>query len=118
VNDYRKLNSNTVKDRTPLPLPDEILGHCAKAKYWGKIDMTNSFFQTKVAKEDIAKTAVRTPWGLYEWVVMPMGLSNAPATHQRRVSEALKDLLGSICHVYLDDIIIFSDSLEEHCDRV
>jgi len=118
VNDYRKLNSNTVKDRTPLPLPDEVLGHCAKAKYWGKIDMTNSFFQTKVAEEDIAKTAVRTPWGLYEWVVMPMGLSNAPATHQRRVSEALKDLLGSICHVYLDDIIIFSDSLEEHRARV
>ena len=80
--------------------------------------MTNSFFQTKLAKEDIPKTAVRTPWGLYEWVVMPMGLSNAPATHQRRVSEALKDLLGSICHVYLDDIIIFSDSLEEHCERV
>ncbi|KAK4702014.1 hypothetical protein P7C70_g4211, partial [Phenoliferia sp. Uapishka_3] len=114
VNDYRVLNTNTVKDRTPLPLPDEILARIAKAKMWGKIDMTNSFFQTKVAEEDIEKTAVKTPWGLYEWVVMPMGLCNSPATHQRRVNEALGALIGDICYVYIDDIIIFSDSLEEH----
>ncbi|SGY32169.1 BQ5605_C002g01326 [Microbotryum silenes-dioicae] len=118
VNDYRELNKHTIKDRTPLPLPDDILSTCSNAQFWAKIDMTNSFFQTKMAEEDIHKTAVSTPWGLYEWTVMPMGLCNAPATHQRRVNEALQGLLGTICFVYLDDITIFADTLEEHKARV
>ncbi|SGZ27798.1 BQ5605_C026g10191 [Microbotryum silenes-dioicae] len=118
VNDYRELNKHTIKDRTPLPLPDDILSTCSNAQFWAKIDMTNSFFQTKMAEEDIHKTAVSTPWGLYEWTVMPMGLCNAPATHQRRVNEALQGLLGTICFVYLDDITIFADTLEEHEARV
>ncbi|SCZ91000.1 BZ3500_MvSof-1268-A1-R1_Chr1-3g02463 [Microbotryum saponariae] len=118
VNDYRHLNRHTIKDRTPLPLADDILSTCSKAQFWAKIDMTNSFFQTKMAEEDIAKTAVSTPWGLYEWTVMPMGLCNAPATHQRRVNDALHGLLGTICFVYLDDITIFADTLEEHEARV
>ncbi|SGY12237.1 BQ5605_C011g06436 [Microbotryum silenes-dioicae] len=104
----------TVKDRMPLPLPDDILLTCSNAQFWAKIDMTNSFFQTKMAEEDIPKTAVSTPWGLYEWTVMPMGLCNAPATHQQRVNEALQGLLGTICFVYLNDITIFADTLEEH----
>ncbi|SGY12017.1 BQ5605_C011g06360 [Microbotryum silenes-dioicae] len=118
VCDYRVLNEGTVCNRTPLPLPDEILSICSKARFWGKIDMTNSFFQTKMAEEDIPKTAVITPWGLFEWTVMPMGLCNAPATHQRRVKEALGDLIGNVCFVYLDDITIFADTLEEHERRV
>ncbi|SGZ32086.1 BQ5605_C043g12069 [Microbotryum silenes-dioicae] len=118
VNDYRELNKHTIKDRTPLPLPDDILSMCSNAQFWAKIDMTNSFFQTKMAEEDIHKTAVSTPWGLYEWTVMPMGLCNAPATHQRRVNKALQGLLGTFCFVYLDDITIFADTLEEHEARV
>ncbi|SGY48584.1 BQ5605_C001g00666 [Microbotryum silenes-dioicae] len=118
MNNYRELNKHTIKDRTPLPLPDDILSTCSNAQFWAKIDMTNSFFQTKMAEEDIHKTAVSTPWGLYEWTVMPMGLCNAPATHQRRVNEALQGLLGTICFVYLDDITIFADTLEEHEARV
>ncbi|SGZ33170.1 BQ5605_C041g11939 [Microbotryum silenes-dioicae] len=118
VNDYRELNKHTIKDRTPLPLPDNILSTCSNAQFWAKIDMTNSFFQTKMAEEDIHKTAVSTPWGLYKWTVMPMGLCNAPATHQRRVNEALQGLLGTICFVYLDNITIFADTLEEHEARV
>ncbi|SGY96140.1 BQ5605_C036g11545 [Microbotryum silenes-dioicae] len=114
VNDYRKLNEHTIKDRTPLPLPDDILLTCSNAQFWAKIDMTNSFFQTKMAEEDIPKTAMSTPWGLYEWTVMPMGLCNAPATHQQCVNKALQGLLGTICFVYLNDITIFADTLEEH----
>ncbi|SGY57336.1 BQ5605_C006g04258 [Microbotryum silenes-dioicae] len=71
-----------------------------------------------MAEEDIPKTAVATPWGLFEWVVMPMGLSNAPATHQRRVNEALSSLIGKSCFAYLDDITIFSNSIEEHWTHV
>jgi hypothetical protein len=114
VNDYRELNQNTVHDNFPLPRVDEILADCGRGKIFGKIDMTNSFFQTRVHPDDIHLTAVRTPWGLYEWVVMPMGGCNAPATHQRRMTDALRKLIGVICHVYLDDIVIWSATVEEH----
>ncbi|GAA5999199.1 hypothetical protein JCM11641_001366, partial [Rhodosporidiobolus odoratus] len=106
VNDYRELNGNTVKDRTPLPIPDEVLADAALAKYYGKIDMTNAFFQTPMDEADIAKTAIKTPWGLFEWTVMPQGLCNAPATHQARVNEALRHLVGVCCQAFVDDVII------------
>jgi len=76
--------------------------------------MTNSFFQTKMHPDSIKYTAVNTPFSLYEWLVMPMGLRNSPAVHQQRVFSTLRSLIGKICHVYLDDIIIWSNSLEQH----
>jgi len=94
------------------------LSDCAKGSIWGKIDMTNSFFQTRVHPDDVKFTAVMTPFGLYEWVVMPMGCRNAPATHQRRMNQALRKYIGKICHVYLDDIVIWSSSVEEHRKNV
>jgi hypothetical protein len=118
VNDYRNLNHATVPDKYPLPRIDDILADCAKGKIWGKIDMTNSFFQTLVHPNDVKYTATLTPFGLWEWVVMPMGLRNSPATHQRWVTIALRDLIGRICHVYLDNIIIWSQSLAEHEQNV
>ncbi|TFY53536.1 hypothetical protein EVJ58_g9399 [Rhodofomes roseus] len=118
VNDYRMLNDNTVPDAHPLPRVDDILADCAKGRIWSKMDMTNSFFQTRVHPDDVAKTAVSTPLGLYEWLVMPMGLRNAPAIHQRRVTAALRSYIGRFCHVYLDDIVIWSDSVEEHARHV
>ena len=89
VNDYCTLNSNTVTDSHPLPCVDDILADCAKGKIWSAIDMTNSFFQTWVHPDDVFLTAVTTPLGLYKWLVMPMGLQNSPAIHQRRVTAAL-----------------------------
>jgi hypothetical protein len=74
VNDYRNLKRLTVPDNYPLPRIDDILTDCAKGKVWGKIDMTNSFFQTLVNPDHIKYTATLTPFGLWEWVVMPMGL--------------------------------------------
>jgi Reverse transcriptase (RNA-dependent DNA polymerase) len=118
VNDYRQLNVNTVPDHYPLPRVDSILSDCAKGKIWSKLDMTNSFLQTLVHPDDIHLTAVLTPFGLYEWLVMPMGCRNAPATHQRRMNLALQHLIGRICHVYLDDIVIWSQSLSEHVINV
>ena len=114
VNDYRQLNTNTITDSFPIPRVNEILADCACGKYFATIDMTNSFFQTRMHDEDIELTAVNTPWGLYEWVVMPMGIKNAPAIHQRRVSAALRPWIGRICHVYIDDIAIWSKTMEEH----
>lgn len=118
VNDYRALNANTVPDNHPLPRIDEILRDCAKGKIFGKIDMTNSFFQTRVHPDDIKYTAIDTPRGLHEWTVMPQGGRNAPATHQRRMFIALRGLIGKICHAYLDDIIIWSETVAEHAKNV
>ena len=78
------------------------------------MDMTNAFFQTRVHPDDVHLTAISTPLGLYEWLAMPMGLKNAPAIHQRRMTAALRKYIGKICHVYLDDIIIWSQTVEEH----
>lgn len=90
VNDYRQLNSNTVVDSHPLPRVDDILTDCAKGKLWAVMDMTDAFFQTKMHPDGIPLTAVTTPFGLYEWVVMPMGLRNSPSVQQRRLTAALR----------------------------
>jgi hypothetical protein len=82
VNDYQKLNSVTVPDHYLLPQIDDILADCTRGKVWGKIDMTNSFFQTLVHPDHVKYMATLTPFRLWEWVVMPMGLRNSPATHQ------------------------------------
>lgn len=114
VNDYRILNTNTIMDSYPLPRVDEILADCGRGKVFSIVDMTNSFFQTLVHPDDVHLTAVSTPFGLFEWLVMPMGLQNAPSIHQRRVAHALRGLLGKFCHIYIDDIIIWADTVEEH----
>lgn len=114
VNDYRQLNANTVTDSHPLPRVDDILNDCAKGHIWSTIDMTNAFFQTRMHPNDVHLTAVNTPLGLYEWLVMPMGLKNAPSIHQRRVTAALRHLLGKICHIFLDDIVVWSVTLDDH----
>jgi hypothetical protein len=82
------------------------------------MDMTNTLFQMKMKLEHIPLTAVTTPFGLYEFVVMPMGFRNAPSIHQRRVTRALKAYIGKFCHIYLDDIVIWSDTVENHLRHV
>jgi hypothetical protein len=68
--------------------------------------------------DDSHLTAVTTPFGLYEWLVMPMGLKNTPSIHQRRVTSALRDHIGKICHIYIDDIVIWSENIDEHIKNV
>ncbi|RXW12160.1 hypothetical protein EST38_g13695 [Candolleomyces aberdarensis] len=114
VIDYRQLNRNVRLDKTPLPQVDNILADAAKGKYWAKFDMTNSFFQMRMHPDDIPLTATSTPLGLFEWTVMPMGFKNSPRINQRRMRWALAQYIGKFCHVYLDDIIIWSSSLQEH----
>ena len=118
MNDYRQLNSNTVTDSFPIPRVNEILADCAQGKVFATLDMTNSFFQTRMHPDDVPLTAVNTPWGLYEWVVMPMGIKNAPAIHQRRVTAALRPWIGRFCHVYMDDIAVWSNSLDDHSENI
>jgi len=118
LNDYHQLNKNTVMDSHPLPHIDDILNDCTKGKIWATINMTNSFFQTQMHPDHIPLTAVTTPLGLYEWLIMPMGLKNTPAIHHRCVTLALRQYIGKICHIYLDDIVIWSNSIEQHEQNV
>ena len=118
VCDYRRINENTVPDNYPMPKVSEILSDCARGKFFCKIDLKDSYFQTRVHPDDIYKTAVSTPRGLYEWTVMPMGLRNAPAIQQRRLESALREHLRRIVHCFLDDIVGWSGSLTEHVANV
>lgn len=112
--DSRRLNQSTKKDDYPFPNMIGILQRIEKSKYFSVIDLSESYYQ--VALEDSAKdkTAFRTNKGLYRFVVMPFGLTNAPATMARLMSRVLGHDLEPKVYVYLDDIIIVSDSLEEH----
>ena len=80
--------------------------------------MTNSFFQTQVHPDDVHLTVVTTPFVLYEWLAMPMGLQNSPLIHQQQMTTTLCELLGKICHIYLDDIVIWSNTVEQHTHHI
>ncbi|CAF1538988.1 unnamed protein product [Didymodactylos carnosus] len=114
VIDYKKLNSITIKDEFPLPNMEETLQEVGSGyNYFSKLDLKSGFQQLPIDEKDRHKTAFRTPFGLYEWNVLAQGLKNAPPTFQRVLSKLLEDC-RQFCLVYLDDIIIFSKSFEEH----
>jgi len=118
VNDYRQINMNTVTDSYPLPHVEDILADAGRGKIQSKMDMMNSFFHTWMHPDSIVLMAIMTLFGLYGWMVIPMGLHNSPPVHQQRVANALWELIGKVCHIYLDNIIIWSLSLEEHENHV
>jgi hypothetical protein len=113
--DYRGLNDCTVKNRYPLPFIKETLGRAAKARFFTKLDVVSAFHKIRIAAGDEWKTAFRTRFGLFEYLVMPFGLTNAPATFQAFVNNVLGlDLLESCASAYLDDILIYSETEEQH----
>lgn len=114
VVDYRKLNEITIDDKFPLPNIDSILDKLGRAQYFTTLDLAKGYHQILVREQDREKTAFVTPHGLYEFVRMPFGLKNAPATFQRLMNETLREFINKTCVVYLDDILIFSTSLKEH----
>ncbi len=116
--DYRKLNKVTCKDAYPLPRVEESLDALGNAQLFSTLDLTSGYFQVAMSEEDRAKTAVTTPFGLFEWTRMPFGLCNAPATFQRLMGVVLGDLTFDILLIYLDDIIVFSKDFESHCQRL
>lgn len=110
----RQCNDNTVKDVTPLPDQDQIRMDIARAKYHSKIDLSDAYEQVRIEHEDIWKTAFSTPFGTFTSLVMQQGDCNAPATFQRLMTTLFRDFIGRFVHVYLDDIFVFSDSIEDH----
>jgi hypothetical protein len=112
--DYRGLNKITVKNRHPLPLISESLERLAQAKFYTKLDVREAYHRVRIKEGDEWKTAFRTRYGHFEYTVMPFGLTNAPAQFQAYMNEALSGLVDITCIVYLDDILIFSDTEKEH----
>ena len=116
--DYRKLNSRTVRDAYPLPRIEEALDVLGNAKYFTCLDLTSGYLQVRMAEKDQPKTAFTTPMGLFEFTRMPFGLVNAPATFQRLMSTVFSDMNFESVLLYLDDIIIYSSTIEEHISRL
>ena len=116
---YRGLNRITRKDRYPLPLVYETLRNISKAKWFTKLDVIAAFHKIRINKGDEWKTAFRTPYGLYEWLVTPFGLANAPSTFQKYINWTLRQFLDNFCSAYVDDILIYSSgSKSEHQEHV
>ncbi len=112
--DYRKLNDVTQKDVYPLPRTEEVLDELGKAQWFSKLDLKSGYWQIVVDPADRQKTAFITRDGLFEFIVMPFGLTAAPATFQRLMDTVLKGVLWKNVLVYLDDIIIYSKSWRDH----
>jgi hypothetical protein len=116
--DYRNLNAITKPDKYPSPRIDSLLDSFRESNWFSGIDLASGYWQVEMSKTDQEKTAFIMKEGLYEFNVMPFGLRNAPGTFQRLMNHVLRDFLGKFVAVYLDDIIIFLRTYEEHLDHI
>jgi hypothetical protein len=117
--DYRGLNKITKPDSYPLPRIDDLLESFSSASWFTTLDLASGYWQVAMNEEDIEKTAFITPFSLYEFLVMPFGLSYTPGTFQRLMNHILQDFLGEFVAVYLDDVIIYSKgTFENHLGHI
>ena len=116
--DYRALNKQTIKNQVPLPRIDEVWDQVGGAKYFSIIDLKSGYHQIRVRKEDIYKTAFRTRYGQFEFLVTPFGLTGAPGCFQTLMNILLRPFLDKFVLVYLDDILIYSKTKAEHLKHI
>ncbi|GJP56479.1 hypothetical protein CLOM_g15546 [Closterium sp. NIES-68] len=112
--DYCALNRVTIKSRYPIPRTDELIDNLRGARYFSKIDLRGGYHQIRVFADDCHKTAFHTRYWSYEYTVMPFGLTNAPSTFQFTTNRVFRDLLDKCVMIYLEDILIYSKTQEQH----
>jgi hypothetical protein len=116
--DYKAFNKATVKNRYPLPRIDDLFYHLLGTKVFSRIDLRSRYYQIQIAEGDEEKIAYHTRYGSYEFLVMPFGLTNAPATFCTFMNDIFREWLDDFVAVYIDDILIYSGSLEEHAEHL
>jgi hypothetical protein len=116
--DYRPLNAVTIKNKYPLPRIDILFDQLAGAKVLSKVDLRSGYHQIKIHPEDVSKTSFSTRYGLYEYLVMSFGLTNAPTHFMYLMNSVLMLELDKFAVVFIDDILIYSKSEEEHAQHL
>ena len=112
--DYRGLNKVTIKNKYPLPRIDDLFDQLAGSRVFSRIDLRSGYHQLKVRAEDIPKTAFRTRYGHYEFLVMSFGLTNAPVAFMELMNRVFHDYLYKFIIVFIDDILVYSKTREDH----
>ena len=116
--DFRRVNDLTLKDSYPLPRIDDSIDALRGSKWFSTLDLASGYWQVPMDPKDIEKTVFTTPFGLYHFKVMPFGLANAPATFERMMERVLSGLYWETCLIYIDDVIVFSKTFDEHIVRL